>query len=149
MEVGVGELLVVGDGLALLVGEGELEDGVGEGLDEPVDVLDGLGDAVSRRGAVARWVARAVDRDGWPPTRPPTLVPVPLWCQTTASSGLPAAASNTVMPPTTPTKTPRLATVTASQAGRPRSHPAQPRRPPVPPARVEVALPAPVRSSPV
>jgi hypothetical protein len=135
--VGVGELLVVGDGLVLPVGDGEPEDGVGEGVDELVGVLDGLGDEVSRPGAVARWVAGLVDCDGWPPTRPPTLVPVPLWCQTTASSGLPAAASNTVMPPTTPAKIPRLARTTASQAGRPRSQLTHPRRPPGSPARVE------------
>jgi hypothetical protein len=140
--VGVGELLVVGDGLALPVGEGEVDDGVGDGVGEPVDVADGLGDEESRRTATRR--DGVVDGDGWPPIRPPTLVPVPFWCQTTASSGLPSAASNTVMPPTTPTKIPRLATVRASQPGRPRSHLAHVRRPLVCPACAARAFSAPV-----
>jgi hypothetical protein len=109
----------VGEGLALWPGAGEPDDDVGDGLGE---LAEGLGDGEVWPGEVGCAVG-AVDFDGWPPTRLPTVVPPPVWCQTTASSGLPAATSNTVMPPSTTTNTAALAATTRAQTGQRRSRP--------------------------
>jgi hypothetical protein len=109
---------VLGDGDGLWLGDGEPEEGVGEGLGEAglVWLLLGLGEA----GLDGCRVAGAVCCLGadCPPTMPPTVVPDPLRCQTTASSGFPATSSNPLIPPITPRNIPRLATVTSSQPGR-------------------------------
>lgn len=124
---GVPPRLVEGDGLGCELGLGEelpAREEVGDALGETGVVCVLAGD-VARLETVALGLAGGVCRGcalllPCTPTICPTDVPEACRFHTTASSGLPAASSNTVIAAITPMKIPAVPMATASQAGRTR-----------------------------
>src|ERR1700735_1647670 len=100
--------------------ESDAEVGVGDGAsdcDEAGDG-DGLGATVGVLPDLAGCgLARVAGPVCCAPVRTPTVVPPPLRPQMSASSGLPAATSNTVMAASASTNTPKAAASRARQRG--------------------------------
>ena len=103
-----------GDGPAVELGDplGEVAEGVGVTptlAERDVAGADGV--------AVSVGVCAGVVCVVRPPTTPPTVVPPPCRCQTTAFSGLPTDNSNTVMAATATRNVPTAIPVITSQRG--------------------------------
>jgi hypothetical protein len=114
--------LGVPDGVGVAPG-GEVAVGLGVGAvgeADPVGDVDpaGLVGEVDGDAGATPAGDRWWDGVGWPPTRLPTVVPLPLRCHTTADSGLPAIASTAVMPPSVTTKIATAAPASLSQRAR-------------------------------